>query len=347
MTALAAVPAVPDLDIVFTSTSGNFDAWRSQVAPLFDCTRLNTHSPEERGSTRSWRVNSLVFSEAEYSAMANERKKRHLHDTSQFVFLYRFVEGSNWLQVNGAALRQSPGSLIFLDYAHEYSGVHTDARTQGVFIPHEQLGLRPGDLNGFKQIRAGTTLAHLLIRELDSIFAILKSGQPTISPQHIERLCGCMQFAIGAEETKLSARAQHREALFDLIRQFIEQNLDSPGLNTALILKTFGVSRAGLYRMFDAYGGVRSYISERRIIRAALDLARAANERGQVSRTADRWGFSSDANFVRAMNARFGATPGALFHSPILPAATPGDPSALLQARASLRSDMNALSEIV
>lgn len=334
----AAKPVRDDHDIISAGMSGSFDAWRSQVAANFDCTPLLTQSPGVRGSTRSWRVNTLVFSEAEYGAMASVRKKCHLHDTGHFVFVYRFLEGWNWLHINGTALRQSAGTVLFLDYAHEFSAIHTAARTQGVFIPHHLLGLRPGELNGFRLIRAGSTPAQILNQELDSVFATLKAGGTTMPRRQIDRLTGCLQFAVGANETELSPRALHRDALFDLIRQFIESNLDSPELNTALILKNFGVSRAGLFRMFESHAGVRSYIRERRIIRATLDLARASNQRGVVSETADRWGFSSNANFNRAIKSRFGAPPGTLFRSPLAPAAFGPDEPILLQASAMLRS---------
>lgn len=341
-----ASPATPDLDpfeISSAQMSGSFDAWRSRVTFNFDCTPLVTQTSDERSSTTAWRVNTWVFSEAEYSAMASARKKRHLNDTGHFVFVYRFLEGSNWLQVNGTALRQSPGSLLFLDYAHQFSAVHTRARTQGVFVPHETLGLRPGELNGFKSIRAGTVLAGLLNQELDSVFATLKAGLSTLPRRQIDRLAGCLQFAVGSTHTELSQRAYHREALLDLIREFIEANLEAPELNTTLILKNFGVSRAGLFRMFEKYGGVRSYINERRVVRAALYLAQAPNQRGRVTEAADRWGFSSDANFVRAIKTRFGTTPGALFQSPMIPTAYGGTESELLRAKARLQTDQEAL----
>lgn len=338
-------PATPDLDSFEISSariSGSFDAWRSWVTFNFDCTPLVTQTSDEKCSSAAWRVNTWVFSEAEYSAMASARNKSHLNDTGHFVFVYRFLEGSNWLQVNGTALRQSPGSLIFLDYAHEFTAVHTRARTQGVFVPHETLGLRPGDLNGFKAIRADTVLAGLLNQELDSVFATLKAGPSTLPRHQIDRLAGCLQFAVGSTHTELSQRAYHREALLDLIRRFVEANLEAPELNMSLILKNFGVSRAGLFRMFEKYGGVRSYISERRLIRATLDLARATNQRGRVREAADRWGFSSDANFVRAIKTRFGTTPGALFEAPIIPIPYSGSNSEIILARTRLRTGREA-----
>ena len=339
-------PAVDELDVVMSQMSGDFDAWRNQVAYNFDCTPVVTEGSIEQGATTTRRVNSMVFSEASYSAMASHRKKRHLNDTGHFVFLYRFLEGANWLHVNGTALRQSPGSLIFLDYAHEFSAVHTRAKTQGVFVPHSILGLQPGQLKGFKQIRANTTLAQLLNQELAEIFAALKLGGSTISRDRLDRLVGCLRFALGSDETELSQRAHHREALFDLILRFIEANLESRDLTTALILKRFGISRAGLYRLFESYGGVRAYISERRLIRATLDLARDAGERGHVSRAAERWGFSSDANFVRAMTSRFGATPGTLFHSQLMPANADINISAIAQVSAQLRHSPSALETV-
>ncbi|MEM9842024.1 MAG: helix-turn-helix domain-containing protein, partial [Pseudomonadota bacterium] len=84
-------------------------------------------------------------------------------------------------------------------------------------------------------------------------------------------------------------------------------------------------SRAGLYRMFEQQGGVRHYITERRAVRAVLELSQGAQTRGAVQDAADRWGFSSGPNFNRVIKRMFGVTPGALLEAkPDLRRPTPG-----------------------
>ncbi|MEM9841424.1 MAG: helix-turn-helix domain-containing protein, partial [Pseudomonadota bacterium] len=68
---------------------------------------------------------------------------------------------------------------------------------------------------------------------------------------------------------------------------------------------------------FQAEGGVRNYITRRRLQRAVLDIAENPTRRGQIHEAALRWGFASDTTFHRAVRREFGTSPGALFEMPI------------------------------
>jgi AraC-like DNA-binding protein len=67
--------------------------------------------------------------------------------------------------------------------------------------------------------------------------------------------------------------------------------------------------------MFEDKGGVRNYITERRALRAILDIANAPHRRGQISMAAADWGFSTMPNFNRAIKRLYGAPPSALFRT--------------------------------
>ena len=65
--------------------------------------------------------------------------------------------------------------------------------------------------------------------------------------------------------------------------------------------------------MFDPEGGGRNYITERRALRAMLDLSNCSGERGAYRRVSERWGFSSQPNFNRIIQRIYDATPSKLF----------------------------------
>ena len=135
----------------------------------------------------------------------------------------------------------------------------------------------------------------------------------------LNRLTATLRRALNSDMDDLSSRQRAREAVERVIKRYVEANLDNPETNTNTLLENFGVSRAGLYRMFARHGGVRNYISERRLVRALFEIGRSPFERGIIHQTAERWGFSSDANFNRAVKSRFGVRPGALFAVPLQP----------------------------
>jgi len=130
------------------------------------------------------------------------------------------------------------------------------------------------------------------------------------------RFIACLKLAIGSEDQDTDVRRRARDAVAAAIRVHIEQNLESYSLSTTSLLRQFGVSRASLYRMFESSGGVRQYISDRRLYRAVLDLNKSPLRRGQINQISEKWGFSSAASFNRAIRREFGVTPGSMVKVP-------------------------------
>lgn len=86
---------------------------------------------------------------------------------------------------------------------------------------------------------------------------------------------------------------------------------------TAALLETFaksqgfaelGVSRSAIYRVFEPYEGIRSYIVERRVANCHAVIA-GATQRIYMAQLADQFGFRSGAEFSRAFRRHFGYAP--------------------------------------
>jgi len=139
------------------------------------------------------------------------------------------------------------------------------------------------------------------------------------APELYTQFIAYLKLALGSEQKCGDVRREVREANKVAMCQFIEIHLDRPELSVALLLKNFGVSRASLFRIFEEFGGVRQYISDRRLMRAVLDISKGERRRGEISVIAEKWGFSSHANFNRAVQRKFGLPPGALVgtHLPV------------------------------
>ncbi|KQO90167.1 MAG: helix-turn-helix domain-containing protein [Methylobacteriaceae bacterium] len=94
------------------------------------------------------------------------------------------------------------------------------------------------------------------------------------------------------------------------IRQYIEKELASPGLDAETLAHQFGLSRATLYRQFASEGGVQRFIRERRLLRAMKMLTQAGPAgRPRVSTVAYATGFADEKTFSRAFKRRFGFLP--------------------------------------
>jgi AraC-like DNA-binding protein len=115
-------------------------------------------------------------------------------------------------------------------------------------------------------------------------------------------LSGEVQKRSGQQPVSASASPLRRACAY------IDEHIADPDLDTAMLMRALGLSRAHLYRLFAASGGVKRHIRRRRLSGAALDLSdpRRPLRVGDVAR---RWGFSSDASFTRSFRAAFGIAP--------------------------------------
>ena len=304
------------LDIVTMHEIGSFDAWQAKRW-TWDCAPIYSEGPDHPYKTNTWTVYGLIFSEAIYGDMANQHTERHIQNTGQYVFIYRLVDGDSWVRSGNHSLKQNTGDLVIVDYAQPFESLSAPSHAKGIFCTHARLGVRPGDLPPISLVSGSSLHGQLLHNELSFVYGHLKHNPDQLNHAMLQRLIAAVRRALNSDADDLSSRQRSKQAVERLIKRHIEANLDNPETNANALLEQFGVSRAGLYRMFESHGGVRNYISERRLVRALFEIGRNPFQRGIIHQTAERWGFSSDANFNRFVKTRFGVRPGALFAVPL------------------------------
>ena len=102
-------------------------------------------------------------------------------------------------------------------------------------------------------------------------------------------------------------KACARDCLVDSIRSHINDRLDCQRLSPATIQAAFQVSRATLYRMFGAEGGLARYIRRCRLQEASVILVRIPER--PIIEIAYAAGFRSASDFSRAFRRAHGMTP--------------------------------------
>ena len=126
----------------------------------------------------------------------------------------------------------------------------------------------------------------------------------------IEPTLALMASALNGDTRNVeNGAASIAASLMQRAKAEIERNLHLNDLSITTICGAIGLSRASLYRLFEHHGGVRAYIQERRLRRAAEDLTSLALAHRYIYDIAFNWGFSSEAHFSRAFKARFGLSP--------------------------------------
>ncbi|MCG2645517.1 MULTISPECIES: helix-turn-helix transcriptional regulator [Bradyrhizobium] len=93
------------------------------------------------------------------------------------------------------------------------------------------------------------------------------------------------------------------------IRRYIDRNLRSATLDANSIAKTFGLSRATLYRLFEPIGGVAGYIRKARLDHAYQQIAAIEHSDRRIGQIAYGLGFKNVSSFNRLFQSTYGITP--------------------------------------
>jgi len=107
-----------------------------------------------------------------------------------------------------------------------------------------------------------------------------------------------------------SVPASSGEDVVVAIKRHVEQHLCLAAVEPDAICRTFGISRATLYRWFEPEQGFARYVQSRRLHHALARLTRDRDDRLRITDLALEYGFASDATFIRAFRRLHGLTPG-------------------------------------
>lgn len=116
---------------------------------------------------------------------------------------------------------------------------------------------------------------------------------------------GTADIAAGVERAE-------RHLYLAMIKRRIADNLETDALTADELCRHFQISRATLYRLFEADGGLSHYVREQRLNLAFRQLISPSAEDTRLIDLAVGMHFSSDSTFIRAFRRKFGLTPGEL-----------------------------------
>lgn len=168
--------------------------------------------------------------------------------------------------------------------------------------------LRAPDEQNLRLIRGDAPLAALLRNHLSGVHAgagdmSLDEAETIVRPT-IELAAAALNAAVTEENA-----AAVQLALTGQIARYIDERILDPSLTGEALAATFGISTRKLYCLFEAHGGVASYITRGRLQQARQMLADPAQQSRSIADIAELHGFAYRTNFVRAFRKLFGVTP--------------------------------------
>lgn len=272
------------------------------LAPSFVPVSLQDCENENRMRIRRWFLDTVMLMEIAATAFALRRGDALDHD----VVGLRYVEkGEVRGFVGDHAFHAKAGEAFIADVGKLGYLETSDCVIQTAGFAHSSVGYDRSVHPEFVLFTRDTQTVNF-IRE---ILGFVHSGLPDWSPReaHVaaETIRGMMRGLLNPNVAHGQQYAADWLPRIVAIKQFVETNLTTSALDADTVCREFGVSRATLFRMFRAKGGIVRYVHDRRLERAFIDLAQSSGA-STVGQIASRYKFYDIAHFSKAFRKKFG-----------------------------------------
>lgn len=289
------------------------DGYAEVMAPMFRISPMASDVLLPHNFAGAWQTDRFVLGIGESNPFSRQHEKREIQNGGHLIEVSRYIRGTEKGYSGDSVINRVPGPIYVRDQEHPYHTVVSQFKVQQLYVPKAVLNMSPDALRKPYIIKPSGSLGTMIHTCMDELYEGVRQSDPYIDRDLAERFLALLKINMGVHPMRGDVRTHFRSAMHDQICIFIEQNLGDTNLSASSVLRSFGLSRASLYRMFEDDGGVRNYIMERRAVRAVLDISKAPHVRGQARRASDRWGFSTQPNFNRTIRRLFKSTPGRLF----------------------------------
>ena len=227
------------------------------------------------------------------------------------------LQGEMWFSSGRRELTMRPGDICLIDMAQpnrtQLRGADGDrARLMSVIL--QRAALAPRLAHPDSATASFLPASHPRAQLLANQFAALWEP-PTPEAGSLEAAIDAMADIMAATagctaDTEHGVERAEHHLSRAMIKRHIAANLETASLTARDLCLRFQISRASLYRLFDADGGLTRYVQEQRLNRALMLLISPASQGRRLIDLAVDLQFSSDSTFVRAFRRQFGRTPG-------------------------------------
>lgn len=282
---------------------------------------LATDLGQVKVDQKMWFTDSFALSAGEWNGLTFSRTpgKHKLNDALAIEVIYSGVEHCN---ISG----DRSVSRVSTTHMHsdcEFRDTLEDATTAGLYIPLEAVGFDPSKHTERLFHSLDTSIGALIGTALQNVVQRLPHMPSSDVPAAIEEVTDLVRDLVLASRKEVNRRNVTRARRL-AIDAYIDEHIFETTLSADRLSREFAVSRASLYRMFDADGGVETYIIRRRLHRTLLALKQTASKRGAVRQVSESFGFYDAGNFTRAFKTEFGFKPSEVLGTGEIQAASLG-----------------------
>ncbi|CAO4173278.1 AraC-type DNA-binding protein [Methylorubrum populi] len=287
------------------------EAWIQAISPVFMPT-LDRDAPVPREAAfRCWNLGAILLSAIQASPQTIERTQSQIATQGvDHVILRLYNSGRSSLDTAAGDAKIAPGSFVLFDLSQRARSVSAGMTGINLCLPRRVFDPRVGEVSDLHRglfEQRGQPLLRLLsdhMRNTRHCLDTSDTAQKALLASATVALCN-------AALTPASDSAHNRPAVTAIeIRQFIEANLSQSDLGVEALCARFGLSRTPIYALFEAEGGVMTYIRNRRLAQAMRILSGVEEGGSQrISGVAYACGYENLKSFSKAFHARYGVNP--------------------------------------
>jgi AraC-like DNA-binding protein len=208
----------------------------------------------------------------------------------------------------GRRARRQPGDIEIIDYARPLHSAAADYGNLMIVIARESapaalLALDPHGLI----FPSGSGAARLIGVAMQEFYA--QADHLTVSEAEAA-IEGIVALTTAYARTRLAGdeldrMKSKRKAALD----YIDAHLENAKLSPDEVADAANLSRASLYRLLAAEGGIRAVLLRRRLDAAVRLMLEDGHDEHSLKKIVRRCGFGGTSQFSRAFRARFGVPP--------------------------------------
>ncbi len=285
--------------------------WRAVHRPIFDVAPAN-EGDELRGSVTAHPIGSLTIGSTNINSQIYRRDRQVIVDSGMdHYLLYLLLAGTIKAECDGTSFAARPGDICLFDLTRPYASIAKTGARVSLSIPRERIdGATGGRSAHGLLLRAQSPVTRLLTSLILDLHADAREIGAT-DARAVEAAAIDFVAAIIASQAldQSSVEGGLGSSLHRHILDFVDAHLADPELGSAMLMAQFQISRAHLYRVFAADGGVATAIRERRLDIAYRRLKARESQTLSLTQLAYELGFAGSSQFSRAFRARFGVAP--------------------------------------
>jgi len=258
----------------------------------------------------AWRLAGIILFDRRLAGVAHERTAERLRqDGFDHFTVQLLVEGAFEIDSGAGYVAMEPGQIALLDMTRPTRNRVHAARVITASVSREMAHTALGSTVNQQGRLIDSDKALLLADYMKSLTTrasqIAETNLPAVSRAFVDLL------AVAVEGVDMGRGVDLRRLEFarrESVKRFIEANLHAE-LSPEMISEATGVSRATLYRIFQADGGIGRLVQARRLVRVRAYLSDPTDDR-PLSDIAHDCGFRAESHMSKLFRDAFAAAPG-------------------------------------